>query len=394
MADIRQTPVSNYPAYYGAGLLNYINEAASKPFGYENDPVRALTNLLGIPSAVKTLENTAYGMPNVLGTGMATQLRPEAKETMGNLLPMAPAAARLAAKGAVATGKYIAPQLGNMAEQYAVNTGLLSPVIAYHGTPHVFDKFDMSKIGTGEGAQAYSHGLYFAEKPGIASEYQKNLSTGYANKVVSGEIKNPEYRKAKADLLRYERDLLKKYQFEGISPLVEIMYHGESKFPKEVVEKIKQLSGKEEEIYNKLVKGNLYKVDIPDNVVNTFIDWDKPFGQQTDSVKRSLNSLHPEVKNKILAKDVGGNEPTGGLIINRLQEYFSGGRRSNAFTNQANYGAKEASEELNSINIKGAKYLDALSRSADEGTRNFVVYDPETIKMLERNNQPIQGLLK
>ena len=128
MADIRQTPVSNYPAYYGAGLLNYINEAASKPFGYENDPVRALTNLLQIPSAVKTLENTAYGMPNVLGSGMATQLRPEAKETLANVLPMAPAAARLAAKGAVATGKYIAPQLGNMAEQYAARTGLLQSV--------------------------------------------------------------------------------------------------------------------------------------------------------------------------------------------------------------------------------------------------------------------------
>ena len=27
--------------------------------------------------------------------------------------------------------------------------------IAYHGSPHDFDKFDMSKIGTGEGAQAY-----------------------------------------------------------------------------------------------------------------------------------------------------------------------------------------------------------------------------------------------
>ena len=34
---------------------------------------------------------------------------------------------------------------------------------AYHGSPHDFDRFDMSKIGTGEGAQAYGHGLYFAE---------------------------------------------------------------------------------------------------------------------------------------------------------------------------------------------------------------------------------------
>jgi hypothetical protein len=151
MADIRQTPVSNYPAYYGAGLLNYINEAASKPFGYENNPVRALTNLLGIPSAVKTLENTAYGMPNVLGTGMATQLRPEAKETVGNLLPMAPAAARLAAKGAVATGKYIAPQVGDLLDDYATKTGLqmyaYRPSTPLKPDPSVGTRFEREFMG-------------------------------------------------------------------------------------------------------------------------------------------------------------------------------------------------------------------------------------------------------
>lgn len=30
-------------------------------------------------------------------------------------------------------------------------------IIAYHGTPHEFDKFDVTKIGTGEGAQSYGH---------------------------------------------------------------------------------------------------------------------------------------------------------------------------------------------------------------------------------------------
>lgn len=34
---------------------------------------------------------------------------------------------------------------------------ILKAIRAYHGSPHDFDKFDMSKIGTGEGAQAYGH---------------------------------------------------------------------------------------------------------------------------------------------------------------------------------------------------------------------------------------------
>ena len=33
------------------------------------------------------------------------------------------------------------------------------PLTVYHGSPHQFDKFDSSRIGTGEGAQAYGHGL-------------------------------------------------------------------------------------------------------------------------------------------------------------------------------------------------------------------------------------------
>lgn len=45
----------------------------------------------------------------------------------------------------------------------------------YHASPHDFDKFDSSKIGTGEGAQAYGHGLYVAENPDVAREYRKDF---------------------------------------------------------------------------------------------------------------------------------------------------------------------------------------------------------------------------
>ena len=38
--------------------------------------------------------------------------------------------------------------------------------VVYHGSPHKLDKFDSSKIGTGEGAQAYGHGLLNTGKRG------------------------------------------------------------------------------------------------------------------------------------------------------------------------------------------------------------------------------------
>ena len=47
---------------------------------------------------------------------------------------------------------------------------------AWHGSPHKFDKFSLDKIGTGEGAQAYGHGLYLAESPDVAKGYQEKLS--------------------------------------------------------------------------------------------------------------------------------------------------------------------------------------------------------------------------
>lgn len=47
---------------------------------------------------------------------------------------------------------------------------------AYHGTPHVFDKFTLDHIGTGEGAQAHGWGLYFALEKDVAEGYRERLS--------------------------------------------------------------------------------------------------------------------------------------------------------------------------------------------------------------------------
>jgi len=57
-------------------------------------------------------------------------------------------------------------------------SNIVQPIRAYHSSPHDFEKFDASKIGTGEGAQVYGHGIYFAENPkvsGQGGEYWKNF---------------------------------------------------------------------------------------------------------------------------------------------------------------------------------------------------------------------------
>ena len=49
---------------------------------------------------------------------------------------------------------------------------------AYHGSPYEFDRFDMSKIGSGDGLNKYGYGLYFADREDTAEYYAKELSIG------------------------------------------------------------------------------------------------------------------------------------------------------------------------------------------------------------------------
>ena len=64
------------------------------------------------------------------------------------------------------------PDAGQSAYDAALNIGPMGlGKIVYHGSPHKFYKFDASKIGTGEGAQAYGHGLYLADDVGVAGSY-------------------------------------------------------------------------------------------------------------------------------------------------------------------------------------------------------------------------------
>lgn len=61
---------------------------------------------------------------------------------------------------------------------------------AFHGSPHVFDRFDMNKVGTGEGTQAFSHGLYFTTDESLARSFRDRLASGAPYKWMASD--NPE----------------------------------------------------------------------------------------------------------------------------------------------------------------------------------------------------------
>ena len=78
---------------------------------------------------------------------------------------------------------------------------------AYHGGYYDFDKFETSKIGTGESTQIYGWGLYFSDRESVADSYaisvpsKKNLELKY----------NPE--------LKYKGKIIKNLNFIGIKSI-------------------------------------------------------------------------------------------------------------------------------------------------------------------------------
>lgn len=92
--------------------------------------------------------------------------------TQGEPIGYAGMAAPFAAPAAIATGKTLAPKLGQVTENYMVRQGMIQPLTAYHGTPSVINEgFDINKAGTTAKANNFGHGIYFAESPDVAGMY-------------------------------------------------------------------------------------------------------------------------------------------------------------------------------------------------------------------------------
>jgi hypothetical protein len=93
-----------------------------------------------------------------------------------------------AMSGPLGAGEVVGEMLGPMRGKPP-----MAEIDVYHGSPHRFEEFDASKIGTGEGAQAYGHGIYLAENPEIARDYQVRLSYDPEKMKIGGKQINAVY---------------------------------------------------------------------------------------------------------------------------------------------------------------------------------------------------------
>ena len=370
--------------------------------------------------------------------------------TAGNLLGGVGSTniAGLGVKGAAAGIKALGPTAGRMAESYLQRTGGILPLDVYHGTPHIFPptarnplgEFDASKIGSGEGAQAYGHGLYFAENPAVSKEYQVKLSSTGSAKNLASQFGDVDKGIAEAQRRIESYKQLIANGGGGSMDRAQSMLQLSEKSLKDLLDIKAGVPAN---------TGSLYKVDLPDEQIAKMLDFDKPLSQQPNI----MEALTPENMGLTLRKPLDGGfmayvgsngKPIGLQVkgatpeafrqkwIDRLIEFGNaegGAGRAVGYlggTSTSGELAPAVSSALRQAGIPGIKYLDEgsrnllntwivrhpqggenvftskasaeayLKRNPEETliepkvTRNFVTFPGEekNLTILERNGQP------
>lgn len=431
-----------------ATLAEMLRQGADRLINLPSEAQRFVTN----PQAFTQLLTGKNPLPRETGfaagaTGLPAQemsvLDPNQAPYMqgysqGEPIGYAGMAAPFAAPAAVATAKALAPKLGQVTENYMVKQGMIQPLTAYHGTPHTIQgQFDINKVGTGEGAQSYGHGMYFAENPNVAKDYQKKLSESeliYEGKPLEDQYDalRQKYGNVTGSFLEYAAD-------NGITDAKNLI----ANYLKNPAEKanfgdtfIQNATNKQlEKALNdlndveRLSKGNLYKVDIPDADIPMMLDWDKPLLQQTPQVQEALAKLGIKTdKQKLSQFDDALLDALMNDAKKPLPKQPINPTGQDIYQTFVQGSPQLTSQKLNEAGIRGIRYLDEGSRSANQRwivkhpsggendfaslekaqafinkypkdkytliepkplTSNFVVFEPSTVKILEKNNQPV-----
>jgi 2'-5' RNA ligase len=277
---------------------------------------------------------------------------------------------------------------------------------AWHGSPHIFDQFSLQKIGTGEGAQAYGWGLYFASNKKVAEFYRNQLA--HQRILVDGKpvratsdtgrglalihLSNKSASPKTTEYVR--RGFLPSYADEYEAAIAE--FAGRVTLDKQ---------------------GRLYKVEIPDD--GDYLDWDKPLSEQPQAVRDALANEGVEgdyVVVSVIGFDNDGNFSQNDRYIfhsKRVAQKFADSwktkgdyevkiyddydedyirRSGGVLTGKDAYrelgDPEEASRKLAALGVPGIRYLDGSSRDKGEGNYNYVVFDDRLVKIMEFEQGP------
>jgi hypothetical protein len=284
---------------------------------------------------------------------------------------------------------------------------------AWHGSPHTFDKFTTSAIGTGEGAQAYGYGLYFAGNKEVAEYYKKALgdstskiNADYSALPANAQKKLGEYLASgntKAQMISQAKDAAL------MSRAYDAQDGGKERepFAKEMDVLADWLEG--EDVKVEKVKGRLYSVELAPSE-DEYLLWDKPLSEQSEKVQGLLVEAGFEItpeRTDLSIKEVKG---LNGNIFYRVvdgeggQVGWDNDERSGAEKELSRHAASSgdiegryvyhdtqnqegspsaASEYLHSLGIRGIKYLDGSSRGKGDGDFNYVIFSEDDVAITQ-----------
>ena len=257
----------------------------------------------------------------------------------------------------------------------------------WHGTPHRGIEetgFQLNKIGTGEGAQAYGWGIYFAGKKEVAEWYRSALTraqekqTWYRQSGEQVETDTDVIHEVASDMTwEFPDDNLSQHSATAYVEKAMSFMREQEKTRDEalaVAEGDKMLTAAVNLLYDGFrveytppPDGQLYEVNIPEDDV--MLLWDKPLSEQSEAVRGAARAASKYLKGMI---GEGRTIYASGTIktiydIHGADLYRALGKQ---------LGSDEAaSKYLNSFGVKGLKYLDGTSRRAGDGSYNYVIWD-------------------
>ena len=276
---------------------------------------------------------------------------------------------------------------------------------AWHGSPHRFDKFSTDAIGTGEGAQAYGHGLYFAGNKEVADWYRQNLNPGVPKVMRGGEEVDWEklnrelklgYRPGEVqgsepyilleDAMGRERNSAigrkERASVTGVvanlrEELREMEADPDDADPRTVSglkRIIAALEGGDVDI--QFHGGATYRVDLAPKE-DEYLLWDEPLSRQPKKIQDRLHKLLQDE----LAEPEGiklEDYADGGEIYETVLRGIAGNELVGMPTDRG------ASELLRLQGIRGIKYRDGSSRGKDDdATYNYVIFDDSDVAIEE-----------
>jgi hypothetical protein len=310
-----------------------------------------------------------------------------------------------------------------------VGKGQSYAIRGYHGSPHDFERFDMSKIGTGEGAQSYGHGLYFAENADVAKSYQISLAGRAADPHAIAQEMVPDLLKDEPRL----SGMLYQAAMNGRHPALKeaASLQGQSRAlrdPGSMMEAgpIRKRLAEAIDALREKKSGRLYEVSI-DVEPDQLLDWDKTLSDQPEKVKTALaenglfnsslaeqwlsasdGSFEKAIKNAREQLSNLENNPgypsRHGIndvadAVSQLQSGFTRYKRlANMYVESGDPIGPQLSEFLKDrggvetlvkAGVPGIRYLDQGSRGSGEGTRNIVVFDDKLVKIVSKDGKPV-----